>query len=93
MLCAGQSRQLQSRRKGKDIKKEHGRKRKRRKESNICTLSFYIGYFENVRKINLLMGDVYLVPAKHGAYLHLVTEPFSRKLLSGTVFRWRSETL
>ena len=65
MLCAGQSRQLQSRRKGKDIKKEHGRKRKRREKSNSCTLvSFYIGYIENVQKINLLMEDVYLVPAK-----------------------------
>ena len=50
--------------KGKDTKKEHGRKWKRREKSNSFTLSFYIGYFENVRKINLLMGDVYLVPAK-----------------------------
>ena len=50
--------------KGKDIKKEHGGERKRREKSNSCTLSFYTGYFENVRKINFLMGDVYLVPAK-----------------------------
>ena len=29
----------------------------------------------------------------HGAYPHLVTEPFSRLLRNcGTVFRWRSET-
>ena len=38
--------------KGKDTKKEHGGEEKRGEKSNSFTLCFYIGYFENVQKLN-----------------------------------------